>query len=699
MTLKHKQHAFFLRWLGAGLAGGLVALVAVLLLGATQTVTVLPSFTAPPANWGSLTETFLRDEDARRYGHAFQSFIVTGGTGPISGTLSHSVAATTAYVGGYYVSVPATVLSYGANLRTFLYLYSRDAPSASDFSISGGTGCVAPGSFVFTNISGGGAFVQVPCGTTSADPTVTSTNAQYGVLLLMRVDTSATAISAVSRAFNPFAAPASTMLRMHNIRQYGAVGDGVANDTRAIITAQQAAGANGVVYVPEGTYLTDPWADDIPSGQTMLCAGWNAVIRITAQTTSQNLYYRIGGSRLSNLKFINCAFDGNRVNQVTAGVFPYGLSFRRIDDSEIAGNLFQNWAGAGVNLEDSNRNLVKYNVFHNVGLTSTGALSNEPQGISIVSGAYNKIIDNIIYADTMPITISNGGIDLEPNSASEVIEYNEISRNTIVRTAAGVNLVPANSSTIRNNNIHDNIIVECSGNGIYVSNGGNNYRNSFVGNRVQRCQQRGMFVDGQDHKLIGNILLENSQVGSGVHVGMRLQGNYHTAIANRAGCMPGTTCLTSYGIDLGSTNMTVALNDVRNNVTAGINIAAGALTTANVFNNPGFGREPTAGTIWKLFGTDLSFWFRDLAVNDARLLTDATQLVLAVGATDTTQGTNALTLTSAGLAVPTVAFASLGTPADGAVRICSDCSNANPCTGGGGGSIAYRVSSIWRCSS
>lgn len=43
-------------------------------------------------------------------------------------------------------------------------------------------------------------------------------------------------------------------------------------------------------------------------------------------------------------------------------------------------------------------------------------------------------------------------------------------------------------------------------------------------------------------------------------------------------------------------------------------------------------------------------------------------------------------------------YANLGSPADGSVRYCTDCSATSPCTGGGGGATAARVANTWNCS-
>lgn len=44
-----------------------------------------------------------------------------------------------------------------------------------------------------------------------------------------------------------------------------------------------------------------------------------------------------------------------------------------------------------------------------------------------------------------------------------------------------------------------------------------------------------------------------------------------------------------------------------------------------------------------------------------------------------------------------VTAASLGTPANGNIIYCSDCTIANPCAGGGSGALAKRLNATWVC--
>src|SRR5438445_13693758 len=44
-----------------------------------------------------------------------------------------------------------------------------------------------------------------------------------------------------------------------------------------------------------------------------------------------------------------------------------------------------------------------------------------------------------------------------------------------------------------------------------------------------------------------------------------------------------------------------------------------------------------------------------------------------------------------------IAFASLGTPADGTLIYCNNCTIASPCASGGTGAFAKRLNGVWVC--
>lgn len=62
-------------------------------------------------------------------------------------------------------------------------------------------------------------------------------------------------------------------------------------------------------------------------------------------------------------------------------------------------------------------------------------------------------------------------------------------------------------------------------------------------------------------------------------------------------------------------------------------------------------------------------------------------------------GTDSCTSTATpfGLLLCTNTFAALGTPADGTLTYCSDCTKATPCAAVGGGALAKRIAGAWDC--
>jgi hypothetical protein len=69
---------------------------------------------------------------------------------------------------------------------------------------------------------------------------------------------------------------------------------------------------------------------------------------------------------------------------------------------------------------------------------------------------------------------------------------------------------------------------------------------------------------------------------------------------------------------------------------------------------------------------------------------------LAAGSDYTLMNGNGTQFTK-GLSSGAVTFANLGTPANGFIKYCSDCTIANPCAGSGTGAIAKRLNGAWSC--
>jgi hypothetical protein len=74
------------------------------------------------------------------------------------------------------------------------------------------------------------------------------------------------------------------------------------------------------------------------------------------------------------------------------------------------------------------------------------------------------------------------------------------------------------------------------------------------------------------------------------------------------------------------------------------------------------------------------------------------RIVFATTADGAASTTERLRIDSAGnIRFAAKLFAALGTPVDGSVVYCSDCTFANPCAGSGTGALAKRLNGAWRC--
>lgn len=273
---------------------------------ATQTINTVPDANA---NFVSTLQNFLRQEAAERSQLRTPSFniIISGGTASTSGTLSHTIAAAIGFPNGYYVSQPSVSHTYTATKDTYVFI--RDdtsrAVTITDFTITYDdnlvfatydsgvgsstpttpTGCLA----LFKAVTNGTSITSVTdlrttdSGylTASDDWTITGDNTFLGpatfrdvtIGTTRRVSTEAGLIEALTDASvtsiyaeglitltadraitKPFDAPSMqvftgafniTGLDFARPEWWGAVGDGVTDDSDAIQSAINAMSSSG----------------------------------------------------------------------------------------------------------------------------------------------------------------------------------------------------------------------------------------------------------------------------------------------------------------------------------------------------------------------------------------------------------------------------------------------------------------------
>jgi hypothetical protein len=222
-----------------------------------------------------------------------------------------------------------------------------------------------------------------------------------------------------------------------NVLDYGAVGDGVTNDSSAINAATLAASTTGQsVYFPAGTYLAKNLF--IYPNMTWFGDGHSSIIKLPNSASSGDVIVKnkncgtdINGSDAAvpgdnNILIQDLAFNGNKANQTNQNSIIFwrrvqysriigckffdasGLAFdgcNAIDSNVIDGNLFQNNYGNDIRiLWVSNRNIITNNTIIGANLPpvdggESGAVYNDAIIISAqnVTGSVNfNCAENIL---------------------------------------------------------------------------------------------------------------------------------------------------------------------------------------------------------------------------------------------------------------------------------------------------------------
>lgn len=100
---------------------------------------------------------------------------------------------------------------------------------------------------------------------------------------------------------------------VYSVKSYGAVGDGVTDDTTAIGLAITAAGAGGTVFFPKGVYLISDTLTML-TGQTWKGINRNeSIIRLASTVTSITVVITASDSA-ENCQLLDLQIDGNRAN-------------------------------------------------------------------------------------------------------------------------------------------------------------------------------------------------------------------------------------------------------------------------------------------------------------------------------------------------------------------------------------------------
>jgi len=198
-----------------------------------------------------------------------------------------------------------------------------------------------------------------------------------------------------------------------SVTDYGAVGDGVTDDSVAI---QNAVNDNNGVFFPSGTYkVGTPIV--LKSNNTLFGEGASSVVLYTGSVTSQGAFFANSGSSsayIENLSISNLKVLGQ---VATAGFseFVHLISLHGVRNCLIERCVVEGFRGDGIILGSGD---LAGQERHNINVTIRdcyidGVNKDNRNGISVIDGTGITIENNFVTRTTrsnMP-----GGIDIEPD--------------------------------------------------------------------------------------------------------------------------------------------------------------------------------------------------------------------------------------------------------------------------------------------
>lgn len=214
-----------------------------------------------------------------------------------------------------------------------------------------------------------------------------------------------------------------------NVREHGARGNGLTDDTVAFSAAIEAAALGGIrtVTVPDGVYMirahdpvlidprATPWAFTggirMLSGVHLQLSGGATLKAINAGDIGH--YKIIYAYQVNNIEISGGTIEGDRATHSgSTGQWGHGISLMGCTDVYIHDILLKDCWGDGINVLPGGAHHVSP-VCERVWVNRVVCDNNRRQGISI-SGVTNMTVENSVFSNTNG-TAPEDGIDIEPN--------------------------------------------------------------------------------------------------------------------------------------------------------------------------------------------------------------------------------------------------------------------------------------------
>ncbi len=262
-----------------------------------------------------------------------------------------------------------------------------------------------------------------------------------------------------------------------NVKEYGAKGDGLTDDSNSIQKLIDELPSNATLYFPIGKYkvsrnsFSNPWC--LRAKSNIRLEGEDKTNSVLLMAPDQGNYTRqLYIEDVENVQIKNICFDGNVENQRNPDK-PYehlkGIFLNRAKDVVIDSCIFKNSGGDGLGMRGIKTPC------ENITISNSEFNYNKRSGITLGSGFLNIKILNNIFRDNR-----GSGVDAEPASKAicrkVLIEGNDFQTDGMGFGTKGVKRMLTGEITIRNNTFTNSTVAIVRVEDVLIEN--NTFENS-----------------------------------------------------------------------------------------------------------------------------------------------------------------------------------------------------------------------------